>query len=129
MELKLLRPILLATSLLLLFNLSIKAQINMPYNIGAVGMSNSNAISFAGTISIEGHECVIVKSGLQNLLTKKDGLFSNSCLINLPINGELQFATFPNPANNYFIIKSANYLDEQSAIQYQIDFKNMQTMW
>jgi hypothetical protein len=97
----------------------------MPYNIGAIGMSIGNATSFAGAISIEGHECVVVQNGLQNLFTTTNGQFVNTCLVNLPNSSELQFATFPNPATNYFVIKGINLNQNLTATNFVIDIKNM----
>ena len=127
MAIKLLQPILRFTSSLfiLFLSFSVKAQISGAYNIGGIGTNGTTSPFYSGAVSVEGNNCLILKSGLQNLIVNNTGLFTNTCEINIPFGNQIPFSIYPNPASAFCILKSLQTLDLKDPIPFSLEIRGL----
>jgi len=102
----------LITTLTFGFHNLLYSQINMTYSIGGIGnFSNfeSTTSTFSNPLMLTGTKCFIVSNGLIKFMPLSTGQFFTNCEVNLDYI-KLNISVYPNPANNYTIIKFLSQL-------------------
>jgi hypothetical protein len=92
-------------------------QLKLTYTYGIT--SNSFASYFSNPITFNGKNCLKVNAGISVFISSNSGDFSENCKVDLPYNN-FEVITYPNPANDYTIIKFNKYINSGQIFQLKI---------
>jgi len=94
--------------ILVLFSTSLYSQISTSFSFGSLGFENGSSNVFTGPVVIDAsNDCMTLQNGI-NLWVNDNvkGLFRLGCNTK-DLNEVISFNVFPNPTNDYIVLKSA----------------------
>lgn len=95
--------------LLMLGSLKLQAQISLNYSIGFVGENfDKSSNIYSGSFILENEKCIVVSNGISKYNYSTLGKFENKCILNYNINPTIEFNVFPNPTNDFVIVKTSS---------------------
>lgn len=111
--------------MVLFISTSIKAQINIPYQIGSIGtMGTANPV-FSGPVLIAGAECFLLSNGIKTFELPQIGFFSTACRLMIMTDPGFRLTAFPNPVISSVTVKTSEQIKPLNDVIIQLQLLDM----